>query len=215
MNRKVSCFDLDHTLLQVNSSFRFGVYLYKKGVFSFFAMLYLAGCYTLHSLHIISIPTLQNLIFKKLFLGRSYSEMQEHANAFFEQHFYRILYLPAIIRLQQVQQEGQYTVILSSSPDFLVKLCAERLKVDAWAATEYALDRNNCFSKISKFMLGEAKASYLQALGEFLAIPKKDMTAYSDSHLDLPFLQAAGTAVGVNPNKILRILCEENNWAIL
>ena len=167
MTQKVSCFDLDHTLLQVNSSFRFGAYLYKKGVFSFFAMLYLAGCYVLHSLHLISIPTLQNLIFKKLFLGRSYSEMHEHAHAFLDEYFYRILYLPAITRLQQVQQEGQYTVILSSSPDFLVKLCADRLKVDAWAATEYALDQNNCFSKISTFMLGEDKAVYLKNLGEF------------------------------------------------
>ena len=215
MKRKVSCFDLDHTLFQVNSSFHFGVYLYKHGVFSFFTMLYLAGCYALHSLHLISISTLQNLIFEKLFLGRSYSFMHEHAKAFLAKNFYRIVYLPAITRLKQAQQEGHYTVILSSSPDFLVKLCAQRFKVDAWSATEYELDQNNCFSKISKFMLGKDKASYLQSLGDYLEVAREDMTAYSDSHLDLPFLEVAGTAIGVNPNNILRTACEENNWEIL
>lgn len=213
--RLLSFFDLDHTLLHVNSSFRFGVYLYKNRVFSASTMLYLAGCYWLHSMRAISIQTLQQLVFKKLFLGRPHAVMHAHATSFLDRHLDQMLYLPAIRRLRQLQDAGHYTVILSSSPCFLVSLIAKRLGVEEWGATEYALDHNQCFAQISRFMLGPDKAHYLIDTTQRLGAPIKNVTAYSDSHLDLSFLQAAGTAVGVNPNKTLRLLCQKNHWPIL
>lgn len=213
--KNMSFFDLDHTLLHVNSSFRFGVYLYKSRVFSAPTMFYLAGCYWLHSMRAISIQTLQQLVFKKLFLGCSYAVMYAYARSFLDKHLDEMLYLPAIRCLQQRQEDGHYTAILSSSPCFLVSLIAERLGVEEWGATEYALDHNQCFARISRFMLGPDKARYLIDATRRLGIPIKNVTAYSDSHLDLSFLQAAGTAVGVNPNKTLHLICQKNHWPIL
>jgi HAD superfamily phosphoserine phosphatase-like hydrolase len=211
----ISFFDLDHTLLKVNSSFRFGVYLYRRKMFSFLTMLYLTGCYGLHTLGYISIQKLQEKIFKKIFLGRPFLAVESLARSFLEQNFSRMLYLPAIGQLQLAKKEGHYTVILSSSPHFLVSLFAERFGVDEWDATHYAVDSAQHFSAISQFMLGEGKARYVTELAKRLNIPKEKISAYTDSHHDLPFLQSAGVAMGVNPNKRLRALCKQNNWQIL
>lgn len=178
-------------------------------------MLYLTGCYGLHTLGYISIQRLQEKIFKKIFLGRPLSIFGALGHSFLEQQFDQIQYFPAVNRLQQAKDAGHYTVILSSSPHFLVALFAERFGVDQWGATHYAVDSKNNFCTISKFMLGNDKARYVTNLAKQFKISKQKIAVYSDSHHDLPFLRAAGTAVGVNPNKSLRALCKQNNWQIL
>ena len=40
-------------------------------------------------------------------------------------------------------------------------------------------------------------------------------TAYSDSHTDLPFLEAVGHPVVVNPDRELRNIAGERGWPIL
>jgi phosphoserine phosphatase len=40
-------------------------------------------------------------------------------------------------------------------------------------------------------------------------------TAYSDSHTDLPFLEAVGHPVAVNPDRELRRLAAERGWPVL
>ena len=40
-------------------------------------------------------------------------------------------------------------------------------------------------------------------------------TAYSDSHTDLPFFEAVGNPVAVNPDRELRRICAERGWPTL
>ena len=117
--------------------------------------------------------------------------------------------------LETAKEFGHYTVILSSSPDFLVKHITNRFEVDEWGATEYTLDQEGNFCSIRRTMEGEVKANYIHELVQKRGIPKDKITAYSDSHLDLPFLKAAGKAIAVNPDRTLRKICKKNNWKII
>jgi HAD superfamily hydrolase (TIGR01490 family) len=214
-NQHASVFDLDHTLLKVNSSYSLGSFFYRKKLFSFFTMLNLAGTFWVHKCGLLSIAEMQHQIFKRFFLNRSYSSVRTLAEAFVQEQFSQMLYLPAVERLRQAQRQGHHTVILSSSPAFLVELFAERFGVDAWDATHYAVDGEQRFSGITRFMLSQDKAAYLIDLSHRLNIPPNNITAYSDSHLDLDFLKAAGHPVGVNPDRKLKALCRQNNWPII
>jgi len=42
-----------------------------------------------------------------------------------------------------------------------------------------------------------------------------ECTAYSDSHTDLPFLEAVGRPVAVNPDRELRRVARERGWPVL
>ena len=42
-----------------------------------------------------------------------------------------------------------------------------------------------------------------------------ECTAYSDSHTDLPFLEAVGHPVAVNPDRALRKIADERSWPML
>lgn len=211
----ISCFDLDHTLLTSTSSFRFGIYLYQNRVFPTSTMLYLVACYWLHKIRAISMTQMQHRIFNTLFRGTPLSKMLDYATDFIENTFDSMLFHPAVQRLQAAQKQGHYTVILSSSPLFLVEMFAKRFHVDAWDGTRYELDHTQCFSSISHLMQGDDKALYLKNLKTSLKLTTQQTTAYSDSILDYPLLNAAGTAVGVNPDKKLRKLCLIRKWQIL
>jgi HAD superfamily phosphoserine phosphatase-like hydrolase len=125
------------------------------------------------------------------------------------------LYFPAFQELRRAQHCGAYTVIMSSSPSFLVRRVAEALNVDEWIATEYHLDSSHRLMEVEQFIDGKAKGHALGALAEKRGVPLERIAAYSDSYRDLPFLRLVGRPVAVNPDPKLYEFCLENQWQII
>lgn len=211
----ISAFDLDHTLFSENSSYRFGLYLYYKKILSFSALLFILGCHFRHKCGILPIDKLHENAFNRLFLGRFAPHVRQWALDFLEEHFQSLLYTPALDKLKKAQTAGHLTVLLSSTPDFLVEPIANRLNIPLWDATQYTVDKDHRFCHIDQLMLGEDKAHILDRLAEKYGVPRQKIYAYSDSHLDLPFLTHAGVAYGVNPNRKLRSICRRKGWEII
>jgi len=211
----MSLFDLDHTLLKENSSFSFGAYLYREGFFNTLKMLKLASVYALHKLGLLSLASLHKKIFQKLFHEKSASQFQRLVDDFLDKSFHELLHMPAVDCLIKAQQRGDFIAILSNSPDFLVAKIANRLNVHFWKASIYSLDDKGNFSHISAFLEGKEKAIWMKKQALKFDILDVNISAYSDSILDLPFLEAAGEAIGVNPDKRLRKLCLRKGWKIL
>ena len=161
------------------------------------------------------MPDLHHIIFQKLFIGKSLDTISKHVKCFLDESLDDMLYLPASKRFELAKQRGDYIVLLSSSPQFLVAPIAARFEFDEWASTNYSVNQNSCFSTISHLMLGHDKALYVTELATRLGIPKERITAYTDSALDLPLLQVVGNPVAVSPDRKLRKLCRKNKWQIL
>lgn len=218
LNKKIlyiSAFDLDYTLFSENSSYCFGRYLCSKKFMSLFALGFIIGCNIRHATGLLPIEKLHETAFNRLFKGRLADVVKNWASDFLNEHFEKLLYSPALEKLKLAQAAGHLTLILSSTPDFLVEPIAKKLNVSDWKATQYAVDKDQKFCHIHQLILGRNKASILEELSSQYEVPKQNIYAYSDSDLDLPFLMAAGTAIGVNPNKKLRSICREKNWPII
>ena len=211
----LSIFDLDHTLLKKNSSVEFCKYLYKKKKLSFFSVFQSSLYYISHVYLLLSLEELHSKIFKKILQGMCLKDLEKEAAIFVRLYLEDLIYLPASEKLKAAQGQGHFTVILSSSPSFLVGVIAREFQVDEWGASEYLADESMCLCRISSVMQGEGKALYVQEVAKRLSILKKDITAYSDSHLDLPLFMASGTAISVNPNSQLRKLSRRFGWQII
>lgn len=208
-------FDLDHTLLTANSSFRFGSFLYQQNFFPFWALLKALTAYARHKWLRMSIHDLHWKTFLYLFKGRSIVDVQAYVNRFLDVALDDMLYSPAINRLKQAQARGDKVLILSSSPHFLVEPIAKRLNVQNWQATLYQSNEQGILIGIAQAFEGEYKADYLKQFSTELNFHRSDMTVYSDSHLDLPILKMAGQAIGVRPDSHLTEICLQNGWEIL
>lgn len=212
MRKAISAFDLDRTLVTVNSSFLFCLYLCKKGVFPRFALCKAVFYYIWHTFFGLSLEELHKRAFDALLRGYPLSMLEEESKNFVKDRLHTIYYLPGIARLKKVKDLGEYTVLLSSSPSFLVKPIAEALGVDEWEASEYTVDKDLRLCQIQRVLGGEEKALCLAKLLERLGIDRKDSTAYSDSRWDLPFLEAAGKVVVVQPDWTLRRMANKLRW---
>jgi HAD superfamily hydrolase (TIGR01490 family) len=215
ISQTLSAFDLDHTLLKENSSFAFGKYLYRQKHISLSAFLFIIRSNIWYKLGLLSIAKLHQRAFKRLFYGKNLYQVELWVSGFLDTHLESLFYDPAIKALNKAQQAGHVTAIISSSPSFLVEPIANRLQLTFCQATLYAVDKDNRFCQIARLMLGKDKASFLLEFMDQHKICKKHVFAYSDSFLDLPFLLEAGVAVGVNPDKKLRLFCLKNNWPII
>lgn len=212
---QASFFDLDHTLLKVNSSFSFGKYLYRQGILSLSLLIQLLPIYFLHKAGIFSFQTLHNLIFNRLFSGRPKSFFKQHVDSFLEDNLEKMLYPPAIQRLKAAQLSGHYVAILSNSPEFLVEGVAKLLKVDHFEGSIYGVDEAQRFSYVRRILQGKDKAASTAGILQRLNINKENATVYSDSIYDLAFLMSGGTKVGVNPDSKLRAICKEFEWEVI
>lgn len=215
---QASFFDLDHTLLKVNSSYSFGKFLYHHGVMSTFQLLQLVPAYFLHKAGIFSLSYLHHITFKKFFMGLPRPFFKKLVDLFLNENFEKMLYLPAFERLNDAKQSGHFVAILSNSPDFLVEGFAKKLDVPYFESSVYGIDKAHRFSHIKHLMQGSDKAACVARAIKTFELSNDNISIYSDSILDLAFLLCSGKKgkkVGVNPDKKLRALCQKNNWEII
>ncbi len=211
---RLSVFDLDHTLLKVNTSYCFGWYLYQKGFFSFRTLVRCLSTYGVHKFGFISIPQLHRQTFRAIFYERFLSQVSGFVQPFLDQQLDSMVNIAVQTRLQEAQKEGEYTAILSSSPDFLVRPIAERLGINLWRATKYLTTPSGRFQEVNVFA-GEDKANAIKEMSKDLKIDLSHITVFSDSFLDLPMLLIAGKAVAVSPDSRLKKWSVNYGWEII
>ena len=68
--------------------------------------------------------------------------------------------------------------------------------------------------RLARRLLGTGKADALVELAAAESLDLAGSTAYSDSHSDLPFLEAVGTPVAVNPDRELKRIAGERGWPV-
>jgi HAD superfamily phosphoserine phosphatase-like hydrolase len=212
---QIVAFDLDRTLFRGNSSFQFASYLYERNLLSLRKFLFIYLLTIGHLVGFLSIQKVHQLAFDHIFKGLPEPLVKEWVGQFLESHFDQLVYTPAVNKLKEAQAAEHLTIILSSSPEFLVEPIAMRFKCKLWYSTKYGVDKDLRFCNILQLMQGEEKARIIKQICLQHGSLKEEVTAFSDSHLDLPFLLAAGNAIGVNPNIKLRFYCHRYGWPII
>jgi HAD superfamily hydrolase (TIGR01490 family) len=208
-------FDLDHTLSPVNVSFAFGKYLYRTGSLSFYSMCCLVGAYALHKSGMLRIDSLHHLAFRRIFSNKTGSAIQKEVQAFLQKFNPETLFRPLLLQqLKQAKAENAHIWIQSSSPECLVLPIAEIVGISCVHASRYGVDCNGVYTKVVEVVNGEQKRKFLDQFLEKNLVSRKEVTAYSDSLLDLPLLEGVGRAVVVHPDEKLKKIARERNWEI-
>jgi HAD superfamily hydrolase (TIGR01490 family) len=213
--KQISAFDLDHTLVRSNSSLLFYRHMISRGFYRPISLIGTMFYSMRHYFLNLGLDELHHKIFERFLKGAPLQFVQAEVAKFLKKDFYRSLYLPTFNRLRLAQHEGHYTVILSNGPSFIVGPIAEYLGVDEWHSSEYSVDKRGNFSEIESILLGGGKAACIEKLIQRLNTSTAKVTAYSDSDLDLPFLESVGNPVAVNPNAKLLKVSREHSWEIL
>src|SRR6185312_17504164 len=105
--------------------------------------------------------------------------------------------------------------VVSGSLQEIVEHVATDLGFDGAIGSQCEIVDGRYTGKPLRIALGEEKAECLRELAGREGFDLAASTAYSDSHGDLPFLEAVGHAVAVNPDRALRRCAAERGWPVL
>ena len=216
---RLALFDLDHTLLPLDSDHGWGEFTMQIGWCdraefgrrndAFFED-YLAGRLDIHDY----------VRFATEAVVQRGPEAAAAAHARFMDEVIRPAIRPAAIELvRRHQQAGDVVVITSATNEFVTRPIAQAFGVDELIATELARGPDGWLTGevAGQPNMREGKVARLAAWLAARGWDWSDVEAtfYSDSMNDLPLLEKVQHPVATNPDERLRALAQERGWPVL
>lgn len=212
---RLAVFDLDRTIVTDNCSFSFCRYLVSQKVLPASSLFHSLFYYIRHIFFGLDLPSLHFNVFHALLKGESMEMIEKNVDPFLRNYLFSKIYPPVLLHLRRAQHLGCRTLMLSNSPSFLVSKVANMLGIEESYSTEYGVDDDHRLSHVVSIMQGEQKAAHVERIASQLFIEKGEISAYTDSFLDLPLLLSVGQPFAVNPDRLLRKFSRDHQWTIL
>jgi HAD superfamily hydrolase (TIGR01490 family) len=216
---KLALFDLDHTLLPIDSDYSWGQFTSRIGWTDpvdfnrrndeFFAH-YQAGTLDVHDYVRFAIDAVR--------------QKGEQAAVVAHAQFMEEVILPNILPaartlVQQHRDAGDQIVIVTATNEFVTRPIARAFGVDELIAIGLARGPDGWYTGeiagTPSFREGKVVRVQQWLAARGLGWDDVDMTFYSDSTNDLPLLEKAHTPVATNPGAGLRAIAQERGWRIL
>ena len=219
MTLKLTLFDLDYTLLPLDSDHAWGEFTstlgwtdaheFKRRNDAFYAQ-YQAGTLDIHDY----------VRFATAAVRRRGAAAAEQAQARFMREVIEPAVTPAALALLHAHQRaGDAVVIVTATNEFVTRPIATRLGVAELIAVQLARGADGWITGeiegTPSFREGKVErvAQWLGARG--LGWDDAEITFYSDSMNDLPLLERAARPVAANPDERLRALALARGWRVL
>jgi HAD superfamily hydrolase (TIGR01490 family) len=126
-----------------------------------------------------------------------------------------LVYAEPLRLVQQHRERGERVYIVSATLQEIVQDVADDLGFDGAIGSTCEIVDGVYTGRSVRAAHGEGKAQAVRELAAAEGIDLAESTAYSDSHTDVPFLEAVGHPVAVNPDKALRREARERGWPVL
>jgi len=206
-------FDLDRTLLRRSSALALAPAFRRRGIITRRMMVEAAAWQVLFMLRGASHEAVRRAAEDGLLLLRGHTpeDMRELVAESMETVLRPLVYAESLDLVERHRRRGEPVYIVSATLQEIVQAIADDLGFDGALGTICEVVDGAYTGKAIRALHAEAKADCIRTLDHDLAAS----TAYSDSHTDLPFLEAVGHPVAVNPDRALRKIAAARAWPIM
>jgi HAD superfamily hydrolase (TIGR01490 family) len=216
---KLALFDLDHTILPIDSDQSWGRFTstlgwtdaveFNRKNDAFYAH-YQAGTLDIHDY--VRFAT-------KAFCTRPRDEAEAAHARFMREVIQPVIREEALALLNKHRAAGEQLVIITATNEFVTRPIAQAFGVDELIAVELVRDGGGWYTGeiLGVPSLREGKVERLQQWlhQRGLDWDKVETTFYSDSSNDIPLLQRVNHPVATNPDAKLKAFALEKGWPIL
>ena len=206
-------FDLDRTVLRRSSALALAPAFRRRGIITRRMMIEAAAWQVLFMLRGASHEAVRRAAEDGLLLLRGHTpeDMRELVAESMETVLRPLVYAQSLDLVERHRRRGEPVYIVSATLQEIVQAIADDFGFDGALGTVCEVIDGVYTGKAIRALHAEAKADCIRTLDHDLAAS----TAYSDSHTDLPFLEAVGHPVAVNPDSALRKIAAERDWPIV
>ena len=192
-------FDIDRTLVKETTAFSMLRHYVRSGFLSWWYVVWGVVYALLHFFDLIDGHTMMRRALKP-FAGMKAQDILDDCRIIFDRRIRRNMYAEALDIIARHQKQGHRVVLLTATSKYLTIPIAEHLGLD-YIASDAVLQDGRFTTRLKEPIpyhegkLVRAKA-WLDTHGGSL----EDCWFYTDSHSDMPLLQAVGHPQVVNPD---------------
>jgi HAD superfamily hydrolase (TIGR01490 family) len=210
-------FDLDRTLLRRSSALALAGSFRERGLITRWQLLRAALWQLLFVARGASHEAVQRAAEDGLrFLaGYTPEELRELVAEAMEPVLRPLVYAEPVQLVEQHHKRDEPVYIVSATLQEIVDAIAVDLGFDGALGTICEVKDGRYTGKAVRSLHAGAKAEVVREVAQSKGFDLAECTAYSDSHTDLPFLEAVGNPVAVNPDRALRRIAADRGWPVL
>ncbi|MBC7659971.1 MAG: HAD family hydrolase [Chitinophagaceae bacterium] len=208
-------FDLDRTLIDVNSTILFAKFEHAAKRISQLQFLNLLRNVVLYHFNLVKIERAYEQAIAH-YAGFEEGHIESRTFEFFENQVRSRLQPGAKAALSSHRAQGHALVMLTASTSFQAKIATSAWGLDDWIANRFETNEGRMSGKIKlPLCYGDGKLVYAKEWAEVNGVDLGLSYFYSDSYTDLPMLKAVGFPVVVNPDPKLRRYALTNGWPVV
>ena len=217
MARAAAFFDLDRTLLKRSSALALAGSFREHGVIGRGQLAKAAAWQLLFAARGASAETVRKAAEDGLMVLKGFrvDDLRNLVATAMEPVLKPLVYQEPLELVARHRERGEPVYIVSATLQEIVEELARELGFDGAIGSTCEIVDGVYTGRSLRGAHGEGKAAAIRELAEQEGLDLAASTAYSDSHTDLPFLEAVGNAVVVNPDRELRLIADDRGWPML
>jgi len=214
MSRVGAFFDVDRTIVSVNTGRLFLRDLRRRGEISFFRAMRALVWMAKYHLSLIDLQWVATRLAGEM-AGQDEREFAATCRQWVERDVLPLVVPGARGQIEKHRAEGHVLAILSTSPTYVTQPLAEVLGIDEVMSTRFEVDDGHFTGRlIGPACVGPGKVHWAEDLGARRQLDLSQSWFYTASYTDMPMLERVGNRVVVNPDPRLRRMAKRRGWPV-
>ena len=217
-SKRAAFFDVDNTLVRGSTLYFLGRGMYQRGFFTKADI----SRFVVANIRFRMTGTEKKDVIEKYqkaatdFIGgHAVEEIKKVGEEIYDEYVSPKLWQGTFEIAQSHLDKGEEVWLVTAAPQDMADIIAQRLGLTGALGSKACIEKGIYTGALEgKLLHGIEKASAIQKLAQQHSLNLEDCYAYSDSHNDIPLLQAVGHPCAINPDAILRIRALAEGWPI-
>jgi HAD superfamily hydrolase (TIGR01490 family) len=212
--RRAALFDMDRTLVRVDTATLYIRYQRKKGHATLRDVARVAWWMLTYTLGVINAERVAEQALES-FKGKKESWLRETCEELFSEFVFGHIADEGRKAVARHREAGDFVAIVTGATPYIALPLARELGIEHVIATRLEIDDGRFTGKVSPPMsYGQGKVELAERLGREHGFSLDEATFYSDSVTDLPLLEKVQTPIVINPDGRLRRIAQKRGWTI-
>jgi len=215
--KRVAFFDVDNTILRGSSLYFLGRGMYRRGYFTKhdIANFMLANLrFRLRGEDAVELNKFQDAA-QHFIAGHKVDDLENLATEVYDRYVSPALWQGTIDIANQHIANGDEVWLVTATPSEMAEFIAHRLGFTGALGTRAEIvDGVYTGRLIGSVLHGREKAKAVRELAAEQSFNLSESFAYSDSHHDIPLLEAVGNPRAINPDTLLQLRALRDHWPI-
>jgi HAD superfamily hydrolase (TIGR01490 family) len=207
-------FDIDNTVLEINSGSRWISYMRRTGQMGAFAVMRALKWLTQYRFGLLDYEAMAAKVLAE-YAGRTVEPMAREVETWFHAEVEWAICTQARAAITRHRDQGHTLVLLTSATQFLTAPVARTLAIEHMLCTHIEVSDGKFTGTFARpACYGPGKVHHAEAFARAHDVDLAASYFYSDSYSDLPMLERVGQPRVVNPDPRLRRLARARGWSI-